>query len=455
MNKFQLLVLVFALLHNIKLRAGEDHIFSDGFDLSEAEIFCPVATPLIESVNSFGHEFYSATDAINPPGVKRYYAVYLQQDQWFTFGVSEATENYAIHPVMSLYHSDGSQLLAQQAEQSSSQISLTYRSVADGLYCMKVEDYSTFIGSAPQGGTEFDFYVYALPIYFNDYDEYNLDTEPNESTVQAQTGLSLIEGVSTQIAGGFNSGNDIDVFQISTSSLAKTLSLTTSPVGPTGYGSTNHFEYLEVIANNGMDIIARVCPSSGTDEIMIPVQIDTDYFVKVSQPSLPLGNNPFYLLSWNERAVENQQESHEPNNNSPVSAEVGIDILAGISPLPANLVSVYFIGGELNGLSDNDWWQFEVNTGEKIVLNCHSSNKGSGVNDATFSIFDNPMALPLQSETENPLTGLRWSDEVNSTRPAVAVNSASTHFLNISASDFSSEVLGRSYSCDIFVIPNP
>jgi len=89
-----------------------------------------------------------------------------------------------IDTVISIYNSDGSILLAQSDDATprlSPDSNLIYHAVNTENLCIKMEGASTFTNSTPEGGPLFSYTIFALPIDFNLYDKYNVDTEPNDT----------------------------------------------------------------------------------------------------------------------------------------------------------------------------------------------------------------------------------------------------------------------------------
>jgi hypothetical protein len=204
---------------------------------------------------------------------------------------------------------------------------------------------------------------------------------------------------------------------------------------------------INVIDTNQIDILSRVEPQLGVRSIYLPVESESDYYIEVSQPVSATSNNPFYVLDvLNETSIR-QEEIDEVANDDWSGSEIAINNPLAISPAPP--FNYYFIAGELSGISDQDWWQFEVNHYDEVTVECQSAHSGSGVIDAKFELFSNPESSALQAEVENVLTGVVWSNDPNATMPAIPVGSEDDFYLKISADIFSNEVVGRHYRCYI------
>ena len=432
-----------------QLHAGNDVIFISGFDMTGAEINCPDALPLIEMVNEFNNQYFSGSGTINATEPKVYFSVDMNMHEWFSFLVPDESMCIILKPLISIYNSEGTELLAQNAEPQTLFSSVIYRATTLSRHCIQVEKDPAFSLDATDGGLVYDFNILATPLIFEDYDDYNLDVEPNDSISEAQTGLSLIDGSLTHVVGEFGSTTDVDIYQLTTSAAAQTLNIIDFPSGPTGYGSTTDYSVLEVLSSDGVDVLARINPALGADAILMPVQGNMDYMLVVGPADQSLGDNPTYVLKWKTLDSETQQEQNNTANNLAVGAELALNITAGISPSPG--LNLYQFSGMLTGSIDVDWWQFEVDPYEKIKLYCHSAHYGSGVIDAVFEVYSNPSMPALQIEVENPNTGLIWSDNSDSTMPAVLSGSDQTHYLRIAANQFSGVVLNRNYTCNIEV----
>jgi hypothetical protein len=443
---------LFLFIFSINVKA--ELIFKDGFDLTESEINCPLALPMTETTSGLGGVLYRNEDVINPAGNKDYFSFPVLDDQWFYIATSANPNNDSelIDTVISVYSSNGTDLLAQNDDAvigSSPDSTLYYHAINTENLCIKVEDVSTFSGSTPEGGSTFIYAIVALPIDFDLYDDFNIDTEPNDTTNTAQTNLSTFQysgfQESTSILGEFNNSSDIDNYQLLTPFETLGLQIIAKPSGNTGYGGTSDIGSLEIISADGTEILAQINPSLGVSEIFIPAQAGTNYIVQSNSPTLPIGDNPFYSLFWKTIDGLNPQESNDTANNLFTGAEVA-------NPISQPFATSHFIGGTLSGVSDTDWWSFEANTGDTINLYCSSWYIGSGVRNATFNIFESPILPPLQTEVEVENQQLNWSNQINATTPEIPVSTSTTHYLSIDANLFSNTVTGRYYQCGIHVI---
>lgn len=437
-------LLVFSLNQS---KAGDDLIYKDGFDLTEAQINCPAAEPLVAMTNDFGHIYYSANGIITSPGIKKYYSVSLADDSWFYFNLTPG-EYFNLRPTMTMYDEFGNGQIAQNASNARA-ASFSYHNKSSQIYCLKVEDYSTYANLDPQGGDNFDFILSVTPVTFADYDAFNQDIEPNDSILEPQGWISLDEDLSTHFLGLFNAEGDVDVYEFITPSIAEYISLKTKNVGSLGNGSSTDFTNLEVIDAISGAVLTSIDPESGARRNYLPVNPNTKYYFRVSNPVSAQTANPFYVFTLETGLSSRQSELDNTANNSWLDAEIAINNPLNISPAPP--FNFYYISGYFSGNQDQDWWQFEVDSYPVIITSCYSSYEGSGVLNAKVEIFDLPTNEPLQMEIENGQTGIKWTANNDATMPPINVINEQTHYLKISADQFSGTVTGRFYRCFIFV----
>jgi hypothetical protein len=416
-------------------------IFKDGFDKTHTEINCPNALALTEETNVQGGLLYSASEVINPAGNIDYYKFPIDSQEWIIVGTNANQTNF--DAIVTVYNAEGTNLLTQTSPTDSSVI---YRSLKSESICITVEDISTSLGTSPQGGPNFNYLVFVLPIDFNLYDSFNIENEPNDTTFTAQSGLTTYENIYTRIAGSFINESDVDNYQLSTPIGSLTMLVNINQTGEVGIGSTTEINTLDIYAGNGVDVLSRINPSLGVSEIYMPIQEGQNYYIQAGLPTIPLGNNPFYVVSYTILNSQNQLENNDTLNNSSDGAEIA-------NPNVSSNSTSHYITGTLSGSNDVDWWSFEATIGKKINLYCSSWYSGSGVRDALFNIYDDPNQLAIQSETEVENSPIYWSNHIESSMPEIPVTVGGTHYLSIEASQFSNSVLGRNYICSIHVLP--
>ncbi len=143
MNQLKITVLLVICIYQLPCFAGDELIFYSGFDLSESEFHCPGAEPLLTMTNEFGGLYLNGSGGIELPGGKNFFSVNLDLDEWYHFKVTTES-GHILHPVISLFDEFGTDLIAQNASPTIRDALFSYRNIAAGQYCVKVEDYSTF-----------------------------------------------------------------------------------------------------------------------------------------------------------------------------------------------------------------------------------------------------------------------------------------------------------------------
>lgn len=332
---------------------------------------------------------------------------------------------------------------------SSPDSGILIKSAFSGDLCVKVEsNHVPFINFATLGVTD-EYAILVVPIDFDLYDGFNLDVEPNNNTAMAQMGLSTNSvGINSQqittIAGVFDDDTDQDVYLLPTPDSTVNLNVIVMPSGIPGNGSEQTMQSLEVVAADGNEVIAKIEPEIGMMNLTMSALPLTDYYVRTGQPDNPVTNNAHYVFQWQTADGQNPQEQDDNANDSDTGAEVA-------SPISFGNLTSYFIGGQMTGSADTDWWQIEADSGNTIQLFCSSWQIGSGVRDLTVALHDSSAANVLQMQTEDQINGIQWTDQAGATAAAVITSSTGNHFIKLNASSFSLGVSGRIYQCGIHV----
>lgn len=424
--------------------------------LLTADQDCSSATPMHQQENGLGGDMWISTGAIDQPGQKDFFSFPTgESKRWWALSVGRTSDDPTnqLDPVLTLYSADGTSQMAQNDDYipSGGASDLLHRFLSFGTYCIQVEDVSTFKGLTPQGGAGFQYRVTALPVDFSLYDSYNEENRlVADSRISPQTGLSSVstgQGFqqTMEIAGFFDASLDGDYYEIITPTEALSMTLEAIPPGIDGNGSKAEFKTISVW-KSGEGTLSELDITQGARQISMPVTEGENYVLVVEDTSVfdTVNGNNFYSLRYKTYDTRNQQESNDINNNSSATPEVA-------SPINNVGFTSYYIEGTLTGSQDTDWWSFSASSGDEVSLHCNSWRSGSGVRDANFSIFFNPGASALQSETEMETFNLYWDTTANASMPRVPISSTGTHYLKVSASTFSTEVLGRYYKCGFHV----
>jgi len=412
---------------------------------------CADALPLEEKENTLGGYFWDYEGVIAEPGDVDYFTFQATAGDWVRYRVY-AEESSDLNPVLTVLDSDGAEQVALNNNligSSSLDSEIAIHVLDTGTYCLKVEDYSTYSGNTPEGDPTFGYRAVALPLDFDLYDTYNVDTEPNDSTGSAQTGVSFDVAsdlqISTNFAGMLAPG-DVDVYEWTAPTGALGLYLYFTPPGNDGFGSTQDPGIVRFYENDGTTVLAELDVQAGSDRFSsVPITAGNAYFLEVNFPqSASAGANDFYYLKFRTTDTLNDQETDDTANDDASGADTAVGSVDGDA-------TRHYVGGTLTA-PDTDWWAFQASAGNSIVLRCSSWRAGSGVRDATFAVFDNPQGSHLQTETEVEAADVYWSDSSSSaSMGAVAVTTTGTHFLRISATNQDANVTSNHYLCGIHV----
>jgi hypothetical protein len=315
-----------------------------------------------------------------------------------------------------------------------------------------VEDFSTFSGGTPAGGPTFAYRAVMVPVDFALYDFYNQDIEPNDDTLTPQTGLSFDIGntqqLRTDFAGVLSATTDVDVYQWQAPLGGLAFNLYFTPDGSNGFGSTQDPGIIRVYEEDGVTVLAELDVQKGSQRLAsVPIVAGNDYFFEVNWPAgAASGANDFYYLKFRTLDTVNAQELDEAGNDVATGAEIAPPTLDGTT-------TRHFIGGSI-AAPDDDWWSFQANAGDTVVLVCSAWRAGAGVRDATFSIHADPAMAALETETEVETENINWSDTSSSaSKGAVNITTTGTHYLHIASTLQDPNVTSGHYLCGIHVFP--
>lgn len=414
--------------------------------ITDESASCADAVAMSTETNGPGGTLYAGTGTINGSGDIDFFSFPINAGEWIQLvGRADPTSN-GLDAEITLFDANGSTQLAYNDDsvtEGGLDSTLPYLPTTTGTACVSIADYEN-------SDAQLDYRVLALPVDFDLYDEFNLDTEPNDATTAPQVGLSTFGSggnVYTKVLGDFEDPSDVDVYQWDVPAQAVGTQVTLTPAfGSDGYGSTTEVGSIEIYESDGAQVYARIDPRMGAEQILAPVSPSTTYFVAVHPPEAgAAGSNPFYVLPLGTTDTHNEQEADDVANDNSASAE---------TPYPVTSMSQtsYYIAGTLPSPGDTDWWQISAAADEEIVLFCASWRIGSGVRDATFSIYDDPASPPLQSEQEVEDADVAWANLTTASMSPVTATQSGSHYLRVDASTYDPEVSGTFYVCGIHVL---
>lgn len=425
---------------------GDSSPTQDDPGLVDEGTSCAEAVALSTETNGPGGTLYAANGTIDGTGDIDFFTFPIDAGEWIDLLARADPSGNGLDAQITLFDASGSTQLAYNDDSVTGGLDseISYLPTTTGTACVSVSDF----GGAD---TRLDYQVLALPVDFDLYPDFNLDTEPNNSTTSPQTGLSHVgagSNIFTKLLGDFESPGDVDVYQWDVPAGAVGTVATFAPsFGPDGYGSTTEVGRVEIFEPGGTQVYARLDSRTGAESLVAPVSPSTTYFVAVHPPeSGASGDNPFYVLPIGTSSTENDQETDDVANDDSASAEAP-------SPIISRGQISYFIAGTLPSPGDTDWWKVTAGAGDEIALFCASWRFGSGVRDATFSIYDDPGSAPLQTEQEVENGDVSWTNGVSAaSMPAVTTTQSGPHYLRVEATTYDAEVSGTYYQCGVSVL---
>jgi len=353
---------------------------------------------------------------------------------------------------------------------------LLWRVPESATYCLRIEDFGSWGLAAPRGDPSF---AYELQVEIMDQaiqEEWNLDDEPNDTIVLAQsiTGRALtaddyparalpyLGGATLSwIAGVLEGSQDRDLFEV-TPAADGVVALYLSPLGPgrradapnlpaNGSGSTGgigkitayneaggllaEIDYPLHAANLGVEA-GREPGLSG-----LPVTKGEKLWISVArdESSPSQGDNDFYAFKLFTLSSFHP-EANDVGNDDPLAAEL----------IPDNS----WVRGSLEE-GDVDHWTFAAQPAPpmQLLLGCSSESAGSGVRGLRVTYLDG--STEVQSGTEDVVDGVLWADIgafAWATDQSVPFRSSGPHYIRLENSNAEADgvALSRDYSCSLF-----
>jgi hypothetical protein len=224
---------------------------------------------------------------------------------------------------------------------------------------------------------------------------------------------------------------------------------------PKGEGSSLDPGIVRVRDQDG-DVLSEFDFEKGARRIWLTLPESTTSLVlevNGQQSAMEVGSNPFYHLETRVTDYENPQEV-EPNDTS-VDASIA---LGSVNSGNSKLFS-HYVGGELNSgadednwMADTDWWSFQAQQGQNIILTCTSVRGGTGLIDPEFAIYrEGDLNNAIQSEIEGDDKNLYWAQSSSASKPKIVVNQTGIYYLKITGDQRKQNVLSTNYACGIHV----
>jgi hypothetical protein len=417
---------------------------------------------------------------INPPDESDFYSFPFTEGDWVILRATTTTPNNedpdtfeykdVLDTTITVYDANDNIVASMDDAfpRVNTNTELVWRVPATGTYCIEVADWAAWAGETrpdPPTGLHFE---YELGLYDGDSmtEGGTVDTEPNDDAEDAQlqsfaefedTSGNPLGIYSSQTMGTLASSTDVDVFVFTMPAGTVMLSVEdfTTPNGPggpgvNGNGSTLNLGHIAISNADGTSILARLDASKGSSDMSVPLETGVSYLLWVNRAAgTTAGANDFYNLSsflWN---ADNPRETETTAGENDVFGNAETITLTASTTNP-KLKSGYLLG--LIDGSDVDYFGFTAAAGDTVSLACGAIRSGSGLLAPVFAIHG-PADAELQKETEVETKDILWSNEPLSSPSmgAVAIATAGTHYVRVTAAGQSSEVEGNYYRCGVHV----
>ncbi len=393
---------------------------------------------------------------IDPPGDRDYFLLQLDHPAYLIIRTKANPDGLAgmLDTVVSLYDQAGLTLLATSDDslpELGADSELLFHAPEPGIYCLKVEDFTTWKDLGANGGMD---YIYQLEVQdlgpgtpgvtFGQADAQPAPPSPKAFETRPFGWRSILLGHLSTLEKGLT-------FRLRPTSGSVFLELSLMPGGPgapganahSGYGSTLRTDRVELRTTDGT-VLARVNPLAGMDALWLPLGEeaglpfgeDLDVWVLRQEEGVE-GPNDFIAMKADLHAWWNQAEAANDTNGVATTAE----------PLLPNGDS-WFITANLSPGGDLDLFSFQLEGPGRLEVGCLASRVGSGLRATEFAILD-PVGAVLRSQAEETNKDLLWADYAWASGPSVEVTDPGLHLLRVSPGAQDGQVSSTFYQCGI------
>ncbi len=435
---------------------------------------CADAVALAQQMNNQGVTLFAAQGILNPAGDKDYFRFTAKKGDWINLHTEANTmdDPMMVDTVITLFTQDGKTQLAEVDDAwprgNTPDSDMDFHVPLDGTYCLQVQEFSSWKkGATPKGDPSFQYVAVMVPysadnlkvIQGLDLDAGSNDTLQTPQTLKNVFVNSMSAQIFDRVYGLLDPKTDKDVYKITTPAKAAVFQLDFPPAGPKGNGSTDGIGLVNLWSGNGQTLIAQLNyddatklfkPSGRYGMSGVPVAEKTDYLLEINRGAADVGTNDFYFYaaSTGDNTALNPQEANDANNKTSAGAETMTAQQNMKNPKFTNR----FIGGTIPA-GDVDYWKFNANQGENIIVVCSSQRAGSGVGDFTVELYQDPAKAALQAETEVATADILWDDPTTSedaSKPSVKAPTTGTYYIKLSATKMlTSGATSNFYLCGV------
>ncbi len=377
---------------------------------------------------------------------------------------------------LTVFSTDGSQKLASMDDSFprifGTDTNLFYRATTTGTICIRLEEWQTWAGEAPDAGFPGDtitlfFNKMRQSFSFHTVDSELLDGGSNNTAATAQDAgwASLGTLRISDFIGGLDGTGDVDVFHLTTPPNAPDAGtglalytgaplgepLTSTSVGVNSYGSTLRNYAFRITTMAGVTIAAYTPPANPAnmpEELDMVGEPSTDYLLWIERPAgAAVGTNDFYHSTYlyfpDDDAVEDPA-TDVANNTLATAAPFPLVQDATNAKLRAgNLLGKFNVAG-----ADVDHFSFTHGGGDRVTLSCRAQRTGSGLRGAQFQFVTD--AGTVESETETNDSDILWGQ--GGSKNAIITTDAGTMYLKVSGATQDAMNPANFYRCRVTVL---
>jgi hypothetical protein len=320
---------------------------------------------------------------IDPAGDVDFYRLDLSNGSGFLVFDTEGNEDgddAKVDTVLQIYN-EARELVAQNDDHllgttGTLDSEIVYH-VKQGVYYVKVQDYSTFgMNQTPRGNPDL---TYSVSVFQPGGSIVTVDPEAGDTFATApemnQQGFGYVMGTFRDIA-------DVDHYKvIVTDTGAQTFVIDMMPLGPTGFGATPT-GVLTFYNADGTIVEARGDVTRDEFEPLQPSLVGgRTYILEITQSATVAGPNDFYVLKGLSYGDNDPSMDVEPENNTMMGAEPLV-MLPATADAPRRAFFLSHLGDD-----DEDYFSVETSGAEELSVACGSLTAGSGIQDLSVQVL--------------------------------------------------------------------
>lgn len=399
-------------------------------------------------VTPAGTAAMNVMDAIEAPGDHDFWRFDGTAGDWVVIATTanEMDNPMMVDTVITLYDSTRAQIAENDDSipRVNTDSEIVIRLPSTGTYYVEVQEFSDWMPSMPPDPEGSPSYTYQLAVLqLANGAPFNIPTETGDDAASASPiAFGGTGGNGAFLLGVLDDATDVDVYSFTTTASPGLLSIDVMPAGAAGYGSTRAAARAWVTNMAGTEVLARISPRDMMQDDLSPSLPAGDFLLWVDAGGGTAGANDHYVLKMN-RGMENpvEMEIAGMNTNDTTATAEALTVTDDMGTGRA------FILARLSA-TDTDIFSFSPPAGVEMNVFCGSASSGSGLTGLRAELLGPDGTTVLGSGTETATDGAAIQ--------MIAVATAGTHYIRLTATGQSPEVTGNWARCGLaLVTPMP